>query len=363
MPAYRETTGIFSDSTDRSTDADSIVTAMMLGLFREIVGRKRQLILSVGSGADATSDLRSLQSATTKLNDALKKLDIKNLPDIKTAVARPWSPGQYITGKLHGEGLPARLLRDKIVIDDGIHDIRDETAPELYTGRGAYTGVLQVEGETQYWGSTFRHNIGSDSGRWIPKSQREWGYIGGALTPSTTKWQQPSPGRLVGYTHGMIQAIYASAAFGFKGKTVEVAVGEDTTKMASCFGCTTFMYATGRPPDAIHLGKAESWAPAYSDNAFCMNFFRDQMPTKESEKAGDAMDYLNKKWAEHCASWLDWGSRLSTDHVSEGHRKSWEALKKYVTANRKKESTLANLFLDALTCHKSDWQRAFDTLK
>ena len=54
-----------------------------------------------------------------------------------------------------------------------------------------------------------------------------------------------------------------------KAKVIEVAVG-NTIKLASCFGCTTFMIANLRQPSHIHLGRAESWAPADPGNAFAM---------------------------------------------------------------------------------------------
>jgi len=63
----------------------------------------------------------------------------------------------------------------------------------------------------------------------------------------------------------MIQAIYDSARTGPWCTPYEIAVGTETTKLASCFTCTLFMYANGYPPSAIHLGQGASWVPFYEE--------------------------------------------------------------------------------------------------
>ena len=67
----------------------------------------------------------------------------------------------------------------------------------------------------------------------------------------------------MGYTHGMIQAIYKAYSLGPSCAPYEIAVGDQTTKMASCVPCTLFMLAQGYPPTSTHLGRGESWAPLY----------------------------------------------------------------------------------------------------
>ena len=73
---------------------------------------------------------------------------------------------------------------------------------------------------------------------------------------------EPTMTDIATYTHGMIQAVYKAYALGPGCARYEIAVGDVTKKMASCLGCTLFMYATAYPPTAIHLGSAESWAPS-----------------------------------------------------------------------------------------------------
>ena len=60
--------------------------------------------------------------------------------------------------------------------------------------------------------------------------------------------------------HGMIQAIVKyqtsidSNSFFF-----EIALGNNTSKVSSCFPCCTFMTANGTPPTSTHLGRGDNW--------------------------------------------------------------------------------------------------------
>ncbi len=63
---------------------------------------------------------------------------------------------------------------------------------------------------------------------------------------------EPTVNDIATYTHGMIQAIYKAYALGPSCAPYEIAVGDQTKKMASCLPCTLFMVATGYPPTSIH---------------------------------------------------------------------------------------------------------------
>ena len=69
---------------------------------------------------------------------------------------------------------------------------------------------------------------------------------------------EPTVDDIATYTHGMIQAIYKAYGLGPSCTPYEIAVGDQTKKMASCLPCTFFMVATGYPPNSIHLGRGES---------------------------------------------------------------------------------------------------------
>lgn len=66
--------------------------------------------------------------------------------------------------------------------------------------------------------------------------------------------------RLFASHHGMIQVMqrYGTSIgetdFGF-----EIALGNGTTKVASCLPCSIFMVANRRPPTAMHLGRGDNW--------------------------------------------------------------------------------------------------------
>jgi len=392
MP-FVQSRGILSNNTDPSYDADCIVTAMILGLSREYVGRKREIIFSVDSTfvPDPSSQrshmeqldehylslgksLSSLQATVDKINNALKTLGISNLPKVKVSTVREWHEQEYITGRSHGAGLPFSMLRKNQQIVTSARELvssmqEDHTCAFGYVGRGAYTGVHALaEDDIRYIGSTFRHYINPEErDRWIPDGvDGTWGLIGESETldgmHNTPPEQQNS--RLVGYTHGMIQAVYSAAYDGFKGDTIEVAVGTKTTKLASCFACTTFMCASDRPPDAIHLGRGESWAPIYGGQTPSCDVLHDrrQVPT-ERNKLNQAVNYANKKWYKKCASWLYWGTSIDIKRVRKNHQKSWRLLTEFARQNKGTVGPSANMFLNALTVHAKDSERVDRTLK
>src|SRR4029453_6799347 len=75
---------------------------------------------------------------------------------------------------------------------------------------------------------------------------------------------EPAMTDIAAYSHGMIQAIYKAYALGPSCEPYEIAVGDQTKKMASCLTCTLFMHAVGYPPSSIPLGRGESWAPLFA---------------------------------------------------------------------------------------------------
>jgi hypothetical protein len=129
----------------------------------------------------------------------------------------------------------------------------------------------------------------------------------------------------------MIQAIYKAYALGPSCAPYEIAVGDETKKMASCLGCTLFMYAVGYPPTSIHLGSAESWAPLYSP-------YNPNGPTEPNEP-GVIRD-LNNSWFARCREWLAIGLDVLDDaHIAASHRSSRDAVIAFMCAARSKADT------------------------
>ncbi len=135
-----------------------------------------------------------------------------------------------------------------------------------------------------------------------------------------------------------------------------MAVGSDTSQMASCFPCTTYMYAAGFPPSSVHLGRGESWLP---------------LPENQGEPYDDIARSLNARWHADCWHYLEQGwylldkfakghARRDSLYVDDAHREALDAL---ITTNMQRPlSKGGNLLLDALTVHDSEWKRIKRTL-
>jgi len=170
--------------------------------------------------------------------------------------------------------------------------------------------------------------------------------------------------QIVTYTHGMIQAIYRAKNMGPTCRPFEIAVGTQTTKLASCLPCTLFMYATGYPPSSIHLGSGESWAPLSAPYD----------PTGKTPPPGeaDAIRDLNNMWYEKCLAWLKEGVAIlkATSSVKDGttankadYRPQLAALDKYLTDNGADKTVGGALVLDAVTVHKKEQDRVYSVMK
>lgn len=279
-----------------------------------------------------------------------------------------------------------------------------------YTGRGAYTGFVDnhnTVGDTNPVGprSTARMVApapGVDAPttvpypRWLPpdghplwNARRRkgsdtyvpWGLIGGDKAG-----QDPAPGNTTAatnladqvemqmrdtygmvftseptrtdvatYTHGMIQAIYKAYALGPSCVPYEIAVGDQTKKMASCLPCTLFMHSVGYPPTSIHLGSGESWAPLYEP-------YNPNGPTEPNER-GVIRD-LNNAWYARCLEWLTIGlDVLDVAHVTPDHWASRDAVREYLTAHAGEETLGGVLILDAVTMHDAEVNRVSRTLQ
>ncbi len=76
-------------------------------------------------------------------------------------------------------------------------------------------------------------------------------------TPITAGFES---GNLFKSYHGMIQAIIAyKSSVDNNSFTFEIALGENTSKVSSCFPCCTFMTANRTPPTSTHLGRGDNW--------------------------------------------------------------------------------------------------------
>jgi hypothetical protein len=267
-----------------------------------------------------------------------------------------------------------------------------------YQGSGAYTGFVdgRAGGQSNLF-STYRHVIPNDpaSRRWIPSApvdnvtlgkgdaQKIWGMIQTNKFQATLAAQgmyfqdadvQRNPAVLceacsvVGYTHGMIQAIYDVEMHKLAdpgnpaGTPYEIAVGKvggstpaSTTKLASCICCALFMEATDHPASCTHLGRADSWAPLYPENP---GGGVPNMSTVQNKSRAAA----NDKWAAYCATVITAGIPLIEKNVvGAEHVQSAAKLKACVAGL--KPVDFANLILDAVTLGQNETARLKRTLR
>ncbi len=198
---------------------------------------------------------------------------------------------------------------------------------------------------------------------------------------------------VLGYTHGMIQAIYAAAAHGPSYRPYEVVAGDITPKLASCFMCATFMDAAGYPANAVHLGSSDSWIPVYGlfdkHPLAPSSVLMQQNSTGTFNTRGVIRSY-NQSWRERCFTYMLLGLGLlgkgagflfqpdeskikDPTHgtaVNEGHAPAYRAVCEYLTQNLRPDfkklsmgpqalnpgaldstGVAATLILDALSAH------------
>ena len=167
--------------------------------------------------------------------------------------------------------------------------------------------------------------------------------------------EKPTMTDIATYTHGMIQAIYKAYALGPSCAPFEIAVGDETKKMASCLPCTLFMHAAGYPPTSIHLGSGESWAPLYAP-------YNEDGPAEPNEP-GVVRD-LNNAWYTRCLEWLKIGLEILDDaHITADHKASRDAVLDYLKTHDNEPTLGGVLILDAVTVHDAELNRISRTLR
>jgi hypothetical protein len=267
------------------------------------------------------------------------------------------------------------------------------TAKLGYQGRGAYTGFVDGrQGGQSNLMSTYRFKVPDNGRRWVPSDdaftdpalgapfgtddtkRKAWGIIvnnklqqdirdkdGMYFQDEDTKRGtavQLTPNDVVGYVHGLIQAVYDvewhKATSGSGGTPYEIAVGQQTFKRSSCFTCSVFMEATGYPASSTHIGKGESW---------CIVHGTGNHTTQDA-----AHDSCNDKWALYCQRIINSGMACmvtaSKNLLKPEHQASFNFLKSYLANKNTPDNkyVYGNLILDAVTVHKSEVKRVDDTI-
>ena len=286
----------------------------------------------------------------------------------------------------------------KELYDVALGNLKDQGGQPIkvgYQGFGAYTGFVDGRqgGQTGLM-STYRFKVPDAATRWVPTAESfasgklgpaigtnadqrvAWGLLGSNADQANLQQQGMyfadedskrggvplKAGDVAGYVHGMIQAIYDvewnKIQPGSKGggTPYEIAVGDVTSKLASCFTCSIFMEATGHPASSTHLGKGESWCILHSTATPAVT---------TQDKAKQA---CNDKWAAYCQQIINKGMQCMVSAklnlVENAHKPSFDALKAYVANKNTPQHTYdyANLILDAVTVSDKEYMRVLATL-
>jgi len=145
-----------------------------------------------------------------------------------------------------------------------------------------------------------------------------------------------SPGSMYKSYHGMIQAMinYRTTA-DTNSFVFEIALGENTTKVSSCFACSTYMAANGTPASSTHLGRSDNW----------------NIPP--------GADAYYKNWAGKIAEWYAAGKVVGTKAKTGSNMSNLLA----ELGKKSREKDIHNIFLEALTFEGSFTERIITTLK
>lgn len=373
-------------------EADTIFSCVFLGFLADQHARGATLRWDVDPGVPGsqedrtTSDreraaLLAVLSGYAAVLDPPARVEAGASPDYRDNadwhVAIAGVPG---TGPADGDrrslqpGEPrVRERVEQLVADRGLREKLDRE-------RGAYYGLVDhADNRALIVISSVRRLIGygEEGGRWnrqlpnhgligyeadtTPDAQRERRRTAekqaGSIEPTTLISDWDGNDHVCGYCHGMTWAI-AQVACEFPGGTpYELGLGRHTHKLASCFGCTTFMLANGYTPSSMHLGRSESWVPLPEGPDAVAPF----SASLEAETANvEHFRRLNAAWSESVARWMGVGAGLigsaghhpfTQDAVAIAHR-----LRARIDAARDPRP-VANLFLDALTVHARDVDR------
>lgn len=412
--------GILSDSTEYRFDADVIVTAAILGHSNYLIDNNWPCVYYY----DGNWDQAIHDTIGIKLNFALRE---KTSGRVFILPAPAYNANTDTTRIYGGTGhdklddknryQPARFNYTSLSANDiqSYNYALNSGLDRHYNGRGAYTGTIQgaTKGNSKLLFWTYRHPAAGfrgvrhiSKGDWVSAEGKKykkgagelesvWGSI---LAPNLTErsvlistnhmiFKQDyytyrsipdakiSDSSIVGYVHGMIQAIYHLESWKIDDSCkdivsdpasrplpVEIAVGKNTTKLASCFGCSIFMEANDYPASATHLGFSQSWSPSY----LC-----EEIPENPEENNLDCNMLLqarfncNDRWAAYCEKIIKDGIKYLTGNLlnEKTHQPSLDALEAFINRPCKNDYAYANLILDAFTYHSKEVTRINSTLK
>jgi hypothetical protein len=360
---------------------------------------------------DYIQDTQTFLQVLDSMSIVLSETDPAVGRHLKDSQSPEWKPGALITGLRGGERTEFSERHQQIESEAAryfaVRVAQNSSHFNIYQGRGAYTGMINDPVTDNWLVRPTRRVIDGDNNRWHPGAlppDRIWGLIGQNnqspnLDSNPRRGMGPLPRNLglnqrIGYIHGMSSAICECIKHGPWCTPFEMAIGETTTKMASCFGCCTYMYAAGYPPSSMHLGRGESWVPpslnTHNNGEKGIDLrteFDNQIVssvlTKWHREVFHYMtlgvQYLLRAMTTRAENMLvnieddiNYANFHSQYFVNRAHHAAVHNLHQALLSlfqndqanpqNNVISSQGGNLFLDALTIHESDWKRIRSTL-
>lgn len=145
--------------------------------------------------------------------------------------------------------------------------------------------------------------------------------------------EEYTKGHLFKSYHGMVLSMLRYSGTNDKlAFNLEIAFSKDTTKVSSCFPCTTFMEANQRPASSVHLGRGDNW----------------NLPAKGSVQMRSEWEKIIRKWYDNGVNHLIKNNKASEDFLEfMGHFKN----------------NVPDLFLTALTFEDPFTKRIINSIK
>lgn len=143
-------------------------------------------------------------------------------------------------------------------------------------------------------------------------------------------------GNLFRSCHGMIRAMTEFATVDQSDKVVlEIAMGRNTSKVASCLPCSMFMALNGTPATATHLGRGDNWDLPRNCNAMQRDI-----------------------WRKGITDFFDEGTKILPDTIIDSS--SYKELYEFLKCHDRNE--IPDIFREALTFEKSFLDRMTSSL-
>lgn len=175
---------------------------------------------------------------------------------------------------------------------------------------------------------------------------------------STGMSDKPTGAQLFASVHGMTQSIiHYGVANSKENVNIELALGKDTCKVASCIPCSMFMWANKTPASATHFGRGDNWNFPPRE----LEIIREYASSGESETLHGFPLVAN--WLACVQDAYKAGKACFTGKAASWTTKDLDFALQFDTKDSGEMLIIPPLFLEALTFESSFVNRMLNTLK